>query len=471
MLTVAKWPRGEALDSLAVLPFFNASGDSNLEYLSDGITENLIDALSKIPSLRRVIARSSVAAFSGEHVDVLEVGRRLGVSAVLTGRMLQRGQLLTVSAELVNVRDNRHLWGQKFTRALSDLASVESEITAQISESLRLEMTPADRSEMARRPTDDPEAYQLYLKGRFFAAHAYSKEDATRAVDYMNQAIARDPHFALAHAGLAEALYGLNNSWLPPVEVMPKIRKAAQRALELDDTLAGAHRALALVYAYYDYDWVAGEREFKRAIELNPSYASAVAYCGLFEMHMRQFEDAIGLLKRAQELDPESMDVRWFTAWIPFYARDWDGATEQLRALCRMDSTYYPALGLLGETLEQQGDLAAAEAALRTAIRLGGNPWLEAALGRVYAKSGRTAEARKVVADLLAPRQDYVTPYGTATLYASLGDKDHAFAQLQKGFDDHCEDLAFLRVDPRMDSLRGDPRFNELMRRVGLAPL
>ena len=233
--------------------------------------------------------------------------------------------------------------------------------------------------------------------------------------------------------------------------------------------MAEAHRALACASAYYDFDWAAGEREFKRAIELNPSYATAHALYGVFQIQQGQLDDAARLLARAQELDPLSLDTRWFVSWVPFYARDWNGAVAQLQGLCRMDSTYYPAIGLLGETLEQQGDLAGAEAALRTALRLDGNPWLEAALGRVYAKSGRTAQAGAILAGLLA-RRDYVTPYGIATLYASLGEEDHAFAQLNQAFDDHCEDLGFLKIDPRVDALRADPRFEALFRRVGLPP-
>jgi TolB-like protein/Tfp pilus assembly protein PilF len=460
----------KAIHSLAVLPLVNASADPNTEYLSDGISESLINSFSQLPRLR-VMARSTVFRYKGREVDPQEVGRDLGVGAVLTGRVLQVGDKLVIRTELVDAADGSQLWGEQYSRKLSDIFTVQEEISQEISEKLRLRLSREEKKKLTKRYTENVEAYQLYLKGRYYASK-YSKEGFKKGIEYFNQAIAMDPSYSLGYEGLAYN-YIVASEWLLPArDAIPKVRAAANKALELDEKLAEAHTWLGSACYWYDWDWVAAEREFKRAIELNPNYATAHQVYGLHLTLLGRFDQALEENKRAQELDPLSLETNTFLGLSLYFARRYDQAIEQLRKTMEMDPNYWFAYLYLGRVYEQKGEPDKAIVVLQKAKLIENtNPELLAALGHAYAVSGRKGEAQKVLDELnQRSKESYVAPYFIATIYAGLEEKEQAFGWLEKGHEERSFYLTWLKVDPNLDSLRSDPRFTDLLRRVGLMP-
>ena len=458
-----------AIDSIAVLPFQNKSTEADTDYLSDGLAESLVYRLSQLPNLK-VSPTSSVFRYKGKEIDPVKVGQELGVNAVLSGRIVQRGDNLTISAELVDVRYNKLLWGEQYDRKMSDLLATQREIAREIVEKLKLKVSGEEKG-LAKHYTESNEAYQLYLKGRFYW-NKRTAEALTKAIEYFNQAIEKDPGYARAYAGLANCYVLHHGNPQPPREKMPKARAAAMRALELDETLSEAHTSLARVLAVYDWDWPGAEKEFRRAIELNPRDALAHQwYGGYFEL-MGRPDESLAERKKAQELDPLSLIINFELGLAFYFARDYDKAIEQFRMTLELDPNFPLATAQLPATYELKGmyDQAIAGFQKLTTLR-GDTEWSNsmAGLGHVYAVSGKKAEARAVLDELKQrSRQEYVPADSIALVYAGLGEKDQAFTWLEKAYEEHAFKMAWLKVEPQWDSLRSDPRFAELMHKIGL---
>jgi TolB-like protein/Tfp pilus assembly protein PilF len=463
--------RAKPIDSLAVMPFVNVGADPNAEYLSDGITENLINSLSQLPKLR-VVPRGRVFRYKGHETETEKIGRELNVRAVLTGRVVQRGDSLNIQTELVDVAGDSQLWGQQYNRKFSEIIPVQEEIAKEVSVKLGLRPTGEEQKRLAKRYTENPEAHQLYMKGRYLW-NRRTPETLRQATEYFQRAIDKDAGYALAWAGLADS-YAVYSTYdmLPPREATPKAKEAASRALALDDTLAEAHTALAYVKGLYDWDWSGAEREFKRAIELNPNYATAHHWYSLYLEATGRLDDSIVETKRAQEADPLSLISNVASAQAFFFARRYDQAIEQCRKTFEMDPSFYLAHLLLAMVYEQAGRYEEAIAECQKALSVsGGAPRVLGVLGHAYALAGKRSEALKVLAELKnLSKQRYVAPVHMAVVYAGLGDKASALGWLERAYEDPYDRLAWIKVDPQLDSLRGEPRFQDLLRRMHLEP-
>jgi len=457
------------IDSIAVLPFVNQNHDPDSEYVSDGVTESIINSLTQLPNLK-VIARSSVFRYKDKDADPIKVGKELGVSAILTGRIMQRGDNVAVSTELVDVRNDKQLWGEQYNEKVSDLISLPREIAAKITSNLRLTISSEARNRMMKHYTDNPEAYQLYLKGRYYW-NKRNAEALKKSIEYFNQAIEKDPTYALAYSGLADA-YGL----LPPFaggspqEFAPKAKAAAKKAVELDDSLAEAHTSLAAMIASFDWNWSEATIEFQRAITLNPNYATAHHwYSDGPLLALGRFSEANAEMKRAQELDPLSLIINAEVGSNYIYERQYDRAIEQLRKTLEMDQNFYYAHWNLGFAYAMKGAFPDALAEYQTALRLVEDPAVLGLMGHAYAMSGKRDEALRTVNRLKEISQHrYVQAYALAQVYAALGEKDQAFLWLEKSYQDHAPEMAMIKVDPTLDNLRSDSRFQDLIRRMNL---
>lgn len=473
LLVIVIWPwlsrgRGDAIDSVAVLPFVNASTDPDAEYLSDGIPETLIGQLSQIPRLK-VMARSTVFRYKGANVDPQKVGRELNVRAVLTGRVLQRGEMLTISMELMDVRDGSQLWGKQYNRKLADTLAVQEDIAREVTDKLRLRLASVEEKRLTAHVTENVEAYQLYLKGRYHW-NKRTPDGIQKAIESFQQAIEKDPGYALAYAGLADC-YHVPANPLPPRKKMPLAKAASMKALQLDDTLVEAHTSLARVLFVYEWDWPAAEKEFKRAIELNSRYAPAHQWYGGYLTATGRFREADAEKKRALELEPLSLVINFEVGLASYFSRNYNQAIDQFQKTLELDSNFPPPHTFLAAAYEQKGMLKEATTAFQKAITITQGPartQATAGLGYVYAVSGRKAEARKILAELQSLSEHrYVPATDTALIYAGLGDKDKAFAWLDKAYEEHSFSLSNLKVEPRFDPLRSDPRFADLLRSIG----
>ena len=460
-----------SIDSIAVLPFENRSVDTETEYLSDGLAESLIYRLSQLPNLK-VTPTSLAFRYKGKQVDTIKAGNELGVSAVLSGRITQRGDSLTISAELTDVRSNKLLWGEQYDRKMSDLLATQREIARVIVENLKLKVSGEEKG-LTKHYTDNNEAYQLYLRGRFYW-NKRNEDAMQKSLEYFQQAIEKDPTFALAYCGLADAYILLGaadaSGAMSALDALPRAKTAALKAMEIDDTLAEPHVSLAHVKYYYDRDWPAAERGYKRAIELNPNHAIAHQWYSIYLMSMGRFDEALIEARRAQELDPLSLPINMTWGWILLNARQYDQSIEQLNKTLEMDPNFILTHHRLGLVYEQQGKYDKAIAEFKQVVDLSrGKPLGVAALAHAYALSGKRVEAQKSLKELeeLSEKR-FVSDASIAMVYIALGDKEQAFAWLEKADKAHDALLARLKVDPRFDSLRSDPRFADLMRRVGL---
>jgi eukaryotic-like serine/threonine-protein kinase len=460
-------PRRGPIDSLAVLPLANASADPGTEYLSDGITESIINTLSQLPQLK-VMARATVFRYKGKEVDAAEVKRDLNVRAVMMGRVLQIGDNLVIKTELVDTSDGSQLWGEQYRRKAADIFEVQEEISKEISEKLRIKLTGEEKKLLVKRYTDNTEAYRLYLKGRYCLSKA-THDALNNALKHFRQAIDVDPDYALAYAGLADAYYALSSNHLPANEAMPKARAAAEQALRLDDELAEAHASLGLVKAFYEWDWAGAEKEYRRAIELNPGYASAHHWYGWYLALMGRLSEAIAQIKQASELDPLSLEINSDLGLSFFFARQYERAIEQFEKAIEMEPNSVWTRFFMGWAREQKGDYAEAIEDYQRAAQLDDSPLIMAALGHTYVMAGRRDEALHVLEEMkqLAATR-HVSSYHFTVLHAALGEKDEAFAWLEKSYSAREEALVWLKVDPRLDTIRTDPRFIDLQRRVGL---
>ena len=478
VLIVGGWfyfasPRNR-INSVAILPFANVSTDPSMEYLSDGITEGVIDRLSGLPNLK-VISRTSAFHYKQRDIEPKKVARELGVEALVMGRVIQRGDDLSVSAELVDAREDKQLWGEQYSRKLADIHSVQQEIATAVSGNLRVRLTSEEKTRLNKSSATNPEAYQLYLKGRYHANQTTAAE-LKKGIEYFQQAIDKDPGYALAYAGLADSYSSLGGGWnyLSPSDSFPKAKAAATKALELDDTLAEAHAALAYAVFFADWDWPTAEREFKRAIELNPNSAlSHDRYAECLKTRLR-FGESMAEAQRAQELDPLSPEIVSQVGNVYLFTRRYDESIVQYHKALDLNpnlpvvrallSWSYAMKGMYPQALAEYDKIADTDKAVAAE-----NQFVASGLGWVYAVSGRRAEALKIAQELkdLSSRT-YVDFYQLGGIYAGLGDKDEAFRLLEKGYGQHSATMPWLGIDVFWYGMRSDPRYADLLRRIGL---
>ncbi len=457
------------VDSLAVLPFGNVSGDPEHDYLSDGITASLINILATVPKLR-VIAQSAVFRYKGREIDPQAIGRELNVRAVLTGRLVQSGGSLRIGTELVDVATGSQLWGAHYDRKPGDIFLIQDDISNEISGKLRVQLTRAEKKRLVKRHTENADAYRLYLKGRHYW-NRWTEEGFYKAIDYFQQAVEIDPNYALAYSGLADSYVLLGwNSYLPPREAFPKGKAAAKTALQLDPDLAEGRTSLAAVLWLHDWQWEEAQREFKRSLELSPTYPTANHWYAEYLMTMGRHEDVMARMKNGQELDPLSLIINVAVGWALYFARSYDKAIEQLRRTAELDPNYPVTYWILGLVLRKTGchELAMTEG--EKGVKLsGGSPMMRAALAHTLGTAGQPVEAGQILDDLTRQaNQKYVAPYFFAGIHVGLGENDRALEYLEKAYEEHSNWLIYLHIDPSMDDLRDDPRFQDLVRRVGL---
>jgi TolB-like protein/DNA-binding winged helix-turn-helix (wHTH) protein len=453
------------IQSIAVMPFKNESGNPDVEYLSDGVTESLINSLSQLPQLK-VIARNSSFQYKGKDVNPQDISRELGVHAILLGHVIQRDDNLVLSVELIDTRDKTQIWGDRYTRKAADVQALQEDITHTISEKLRLKLTGAQEEQLAKRATQNPQAYQLYLNGLFYRRSS-GIENFRKALAYYNQAVTLDSRFALAFAGMADIHNNLHSMGVgDPKEASARARTAVEKALELDETLAQAHIELANL-KWFEWDWPGAEREYKRAIELNSNLPWAHLTYANYLMAMERHTEALAEIKRAQELDPLGGGRRREVIALRV-ARRYDEAIEKLRQMIELEPGSGFAHAQLAITYAENGMYGDAITEAQKATSLdwkGTQPQIY--LGYIFAKAGKRGEALAIL-NKLKTTKEYVSPAELAILYAGLGDKEEALALLQRAYDEHDLQLKDLRVGLGYDSLRSDPRFHDLLRRVGL---
>jgi TolB-like protein/Flp pilus assembly protein TadD len=458
------------IQSLAVLPLENLSRDPEQEYFADGMTDELIAELGKIGELR-VISRTSVMQYKGVHKPLPQIARELNVDAVLEGTVLRSGERVRITAQLIQAVAEKHLWGETYERDLRDVMALQDEVGRDIADEIRVKLTPQEQRRLATRRPVNPQAYEAYLRGRYYVAQ-FSSEGSEKAINYFHEAAAIDPGYALPYEALAYN-YILQSNWpLPPNEAMPKARDAARKALELDDTLAGAHTSLASVLLMYDWNRSAAEKELTRAIELNPSYAPAHYTLGWDLASIGRFDEALGENRRAQELDPLALDASIMSGITLYLARRYDSAIRQLQNTLEMYPSNWAAHLILGRVYTQKKQLFEAVAELEKARQAESEePDITASLGVAYALAGRQAEARASLAVLeYQSKTQYVPPDAMALVCVGLGQRDRAFAWLEQAYAQRSGNLIWLKVDPQLDSIRSDARFEDLVRRVGLPP-
>jgi TolB-like protein len=465
--------RGDAkqIESIAVMPFVNEGGNADVEYLSDGMTETLISSLSRLPNVS-VKARSSVFRYKGREVDPKKIASELNVQAILNGRVAQRGDQLILSLELTDARTENVIWSEQYNRKQADLVSLQSEIARDVSGKLRLKLSGADEQKLNKVYTTDPDAYQLYLKGQFYW-NKLTPESQSRSLDFYQQAIDKDPTFALAYVGISDAymVLGIPDvmlGTLPPQESLRNARSAADKALEIDPTLAEAYASRGHV-KWKGHDWAGADEDFKHSIGLNGNYPNAHRFYSIYLASAGRSAEAIREVGRAEELEPLSVGVKAHAAYILYFARLYDEAIKKGRTAVEMDATSPVAHQRLGAAYEQKGMFPEAIAEFQKAVEGSNRIQLAvASLAHAYALAGRRAEAEKLLAELKERSgREYVSSYQVAEIYTALGEKEEAIKSLDKAYDERSIDLVLAKVDPRLDPLHDDPRYQELLKKVG----
>ena len=460
-------PTTEQIDSLAVLPFENAGGDPDTEYFSDGVTESIISSLSQLPDVK-VISRTSAFHYKGQVIDPQAIGKELDVEALVLGRIVQRGDDISISAELVRTSDSGQIWGERYERKTSDVFSIQTEIAKEISDALRLRLTTEQEERLTKQYTTSSKAYQAYLKGRYYW-NQRTEEGLRQAIVHFREAIEADPGFALAYSGMADCFSILGWYYLPPNEAYPKARAAAQQALELDASLAQAHSSLANVKLAYDWEFAEAEAGFQRAIELNPTYETAYHWYSLHLAAMDRLDEAVEQIRHAVELDPLSLIINDNLAlWLGTAGR-FQESFEHFSKTLELDPDWALGYGRLGMTYELQGSHSEAILAYEKAVELTGGRIALGWLGHAYAKSGRVDDAHAVLERLEdLGRANYVSPLVMARVHAGLGDLDSAFEWLDRAYEERTSQLIMLRTVPIDADLDQDPRYSDLLRRIGL---
>ncbi len=456
----------QTIDSLAVLPFTNLSPNPNAEYLSDGITESLIYSLSQLPNVK-VMSRNATFRYKGRATDAQTAGKELGVKAVLVGTVLQREKQLSISVELVDTRDRSVIWGENYHRPFADILAVQSDITNEITAKMRLQLSPTEQRQMQKHSTTNSEAYRLYLLGQHYASQ-YTREGLDKGIGYFNQAIALDSSYALAYFGLAYYYMGMADWYLPVPEAMSKTKAAAVKAIQLDETLVEAHVWLAILHFVYEYDHPAAVREFKHALALNPNNALAHSKYGWYLVLTGRFDEGLAAAKKAQELDPLSTEINHFWGASLYYSRRYDEAAEQLRQTIELSSNYWVSRLYLTKVYQQQGRLDEALAEIQKSTQIDSASEIIAMLARAYALAGKRREALHVLDNMQAwPKERYVAPSEIVKVYLALGDKEQALVWLEKAYATRSF-MNTLKVDAEFDPLRQEPRFQAILKKLGL---
>jgi len=457
--------------SIAVLPFENLSEDKANEYFAEGIQEEILTRLSKIADLK-VISRASTQKYKSAPSNLREIAQQLGVANVLEGGVQKAADRVRVNVQLVNANTDAHLWAETYDRKLTDIFSVESDVAKAIADQLRAHITSQEEQVIAAKPTKNIEAYDAYLRGRYFW-NKRTSDGIKRAIEHFQQSIERDPNFALGYVGLADSCIALTfYNFAAPHEAMPHAKESSIKALAADNTLAEAHTSLAHVLTNYDWNWSAAEKEFKRSIELKPDYATAHEWYAIHYLTATgRLEEALHEMKRALELEPASLVMNTFMGATLYYAGRYDEAIAQCLKTIEMDPNFAVAHWHLGLAYEQKQVLDVATEEFKKAISLsGGSPLMRAALGRAYAEAQEKHEANKMLGELneLA-KQQYVSAYEVATIYVALGNNEQAFQLLEQAYAEHSFHLIYLNVSPQFKSVRSDPRFQDLVQRLGLS--
>jgi serine/threonine protein kinase/tetratricopeptide (TPR) repeat protein len=457
----------KSIDSIAVLPLANAMKDPESEYLSDGITEGIINKLSQLPKLK-VMARSTVFRYKGRDADAQTVGRELHVRAVLSGRLQHIGDRIVISVELVDSLDGAQRWGETYNRRLADLVELQEEMSREIADRLSIRLTGAEKKKLRKKSTENSAAYQLYLKGRY-QWNKRTEDGLKRGIALFNEAIENDPSFASAYAGLADSYVTLaTNIPLPPLETMPKAKAAAERAIAIDDGLAEAWSSLGSVQWWFEWNWEAAEQSYQRAIASNPNYATAHDGYAMLLCARGRFDEAIEQITRAGDLDPLSRIIAVHAGWPFYFARDYESAIRRFRKALELDEHFIPAHGWLGMALGQQHRYREALEAFQRALDVDRIPILLAMLAHTHAIAGNREQAQEALTVLdYESRSRYISPYDIAVIHAGLGDHEAAIAKLKDAFDDRSSWMVFVDVDPRLDVLRDEHEFVRLLGRFG----
>jgi len=463
-----------SLDSVAVLPFVNATGNPDAEYLSEGITQGLINTLAQLPKLK-VVSLMSAYRYKGKSIDPPSVARDLGVQAILTGRMVQQGDSISISAELIDAEHDRQIWGKQYQRKLSDVTSLEPDITRDITENLKLKLSGAQQNLVAQRPTQNSEAYQLYLQGRFYW-NRRTAGGVNKAIDYFQQAIAKDPNYALAYSGLADSYFSLarNTAVLSPKEAGAKARQAAEKAIELDPSLVEAHASLANVLQSFDWDFVGAEREFQRAIEIGPAYPYSHIWYSELLYATGRYEESIQENRKAVAVEPFTPVLRYNLASSLMFAKRFAESEKEFRKILDLDPNFYLAHYGLASVLGLQRNFGEAVTEMEKTVNSAPeSSYFRGFLGYTLAKADRIEEARKILSELTEEaKTKYVSWLGIAYIYAGLGEKDHSFTALELAYQQGESRMDAIRARGDLESIwRNDPRFAELLKKIGLPPL
>jgi TolB-like protein/Tfp pilus assembly protein PilF len=454
----------DSIQSIAVMPFVNESGNPEIEYLSDGMTETLISSLSQLQNLN-VKPRSSVFRYKGKEMDPRTVAKELSVQAILNGRVVQRGLDISLFVELIDISLDKVVWSETYNRKQSDLVTLQTDIAREVSSKLKTKLSGADEAKVTKTYTTNPEAYQLYLKGNFYRTK-YTEEGYAKGIEYYQKAIAIDPNYALAYHGIAAA-YDFANGWyLAPHESEPKAKAAALKALELDETLAEAHYLLGKIVFWYEWDWATAEREWRRAHDLDPTHPASYP---LYLVAMGRVEEAVKTQEGQQQRLPLDLNMNLDLAGILLAAGKYDQTIEQTRKALEIDPNFWWSYQILGLAYERKKLYPDAIAALEKARRVDVNPSNLGYLGYVYAAAGKNAEARGVLEELKElSKTRYVSPFNRACIYAGLNDKDRAFEALERAYQEHSHFITLLKSETVFDNLQADPRFKDLLKRMNL---
>jgi TolB-like protein/Tfp pilus assembly protein PilF len=465
--------KSQRITSLVVLPLENVSGERDQDYFADGMTDELIARLAKIRSLR-IISRTTAMAYKDNRKPLSEIARDLNVDGVVEGTVLRAGNRVRITAELVQVSTDRQIWAESYESPGGDILTLQGQVASAIVNQISVQVTPEDQKRLAGSPLPvNPEAYEDYLKGRYYW-NKRSDEGISKAIEYFESATKKDPDYALGYAGLADCYSVVGSTivgTMAPAEAGQKAKAAAQKALEMDSSLGEAETSLASVRFNYDWDWASAASGFQRAIELNPSYATAYQRYSLYLIAMGRAQESVEQINLARQLDPLSLSINFSLGWRLYMARHYEQAIQQLRNTLEMDPNFALARLVLGETFEQQRDYSQAISQLQKATANSPNsPLMLAGLGHAYGVAKRAGEARVLLNQLMElSKKQYVAPFYIALVYAGLGENDNAIRWLEKAYEDHSNGLVFIKVDPELDTLRSNPRFKEIQSKMHLS--